>query len=126
MHYMDTRKFTIHCIRYTVDLKEYLGSYSVRRFLFCFSPSLVCTHANSHFDPSQLPPLWTPISSTQIQQPNTVPQPESSEFSPHPYSTPILISIIGPRGCTIYFQFTAINSLYMFRAGLLPIIRRFC
>jgi hypothetical protein len=34
----------------------------------------------------------------------------------------IYISIIG---CTVYFQFITINSLYMFRAGLLLIIRRY-
>jgi hypothetical protein len=30
-----------------------------------------------------------------------------------------------PTGCTIYLQFISIINLYMFRAGLLPIIRRF-
>ena len=29
-----------------------------------------------------------------------------------------------PTGCTIYFQFISIMNLYMFRAGLLLIIRR--
>ena len=29
-----------------------------------------------------------------------------------------------PTGCTIYFQFILIINLYMFRAGLLLIIRR--
>jgi len=31
-----------------------------------------------------------------------------------------------PTGCTIYFQFISIINLYMFRAGLLLIIRRYC
>ena len=31
-----------------------------------------------------------------------------------------------PKGCTIYFQFTSIINLYMFRAALLLIIRRYC
>jgi len=30
-----------------------------------------------------------------------------------------------PTGCTIYFQFISIINLYMFRAGLLLIIRRY-
>jgi transposase len=30
-----------------------------------------------------------------------------------------------PTGCTIYFQFTSVIKLYMFRAGLLFIIRRY-
>jgi hypothetical protein len=30
-----------------------------------------------------------------------------------------------PTGCTIYFQFISINDLYMFRAGLLLVIRRY-
>ena len=30
-----------------------------------------------------------------------------------------------PTGCTIYFQFISVINLYMFRAGLLPIIRRY-
>ena len=29
-----------------------------------------------------------------------------------------------PTGCTIYFQFTSLINFYMFRAGLLLIIRR--
>ena len=32
----------------------------------------------------------------------------------------------GPTGCTVYFQFILIINLYMFRAGLLFIIRRYC
>jgi hypothetical protein len=31
-----------------------------------------------------------------------------------------------PTGCTIYFQFIPIINLYMFRAGLLLITRRYC
>jgi len=30
-----------------------------------------------------------------------------------------------PTGCTIYFQFISIINLYMFRVGLLLIIRRY-
>jgi len=30
-----------------------------------------------------------------------------------------------PTGCTIYFQFISVINLYMFRAGLLLIIRRY-
>jgi len=30
-----------------------------------------------------------------------------------------------PTGCTIYFQFISIINLYMFRAGLLLIVRRY-
>jgi len=30
-----------------------------------------------------------------------------------------------PTGCTIYFQFISMINLYMFRAGLLRIIRRY-
>jgi len=30
-----------------------------------------------------------------------------------------------PTGCTIYFQFISIINLYMFRAGLLIIMRRY-
>jgi len=29
-----------------------------------------------------------------------------------------------PTGGTIYFQFSSVFNIYMFRAGLLPIIRR--
>ena len=30
-----------------------------------------------------------------------------------------------PTGCTIYFQFISVINLYMFRAGLLLIMRRY-
>jgi len=30
-----------------------------------------------------------------------------------------------PTGCTIYFQFISVINLYMFRAGLLLVIRRY-
>jgi len=31
-----------------------------------------------------------------------------------------------PTGCTIYFQFISIINLYMFRVGLVLIIRKYC
>jgi len=85
----------IHCIlyTYTVDLKNYIGSYSVTHCFCCFSPSLVCVYVNSRFDSSQLPPLWTLKVLYRIHNSRILdPQPQSFEFSPHPYSsTPISI-----------------------------------
>jgi hypothetical protein len=36
------------------------------------------------------------------------------------------ISVYAPTGCTIYVQFISIIDLYMFRAGLLLIVRKCC
>jgi hypothetical protein len=46
--------------------------------------------------------------------------------APFCFTQAVNFGIIRPTRCTVYFQLISINSLHMFRAALLLIIRRYC